>query len=280
MTRRLALACALLALTPGIAACDDSDDDAAKTGTSTVPLATASPSVVTPETAVTGTPEATSVRHAAAPPSVVAEGTAVAATPESTSQAAPAPTRDVPLGSEPPPFSPEDLAAMNKIEEASPTEEDVPQGFVSVRAEFRPNYVILERLGDPEAGRQLILETGRLNGYFVQFDGVQANALQIVGYIDLFVDAQGASVALRRAPEFQNVTDYQARDAPLLGDESAAFHFVFPQQGAEGYELAARVGRVVLTVSVYYRTNEGTLDEAIPLVQTLLSRLGEFAEGD
>jgi hypothetical protein len=186
------------------------------------------------------------------------------------------PAREVPLSSERPSFRPEDVAALKAAEGAALTEGDVPEGFVMVRGEFRPNFAVLERLGDPDAGEALLRETGRLNGYFVQFDGIEAGALQLTAYVDLFAADTGAALALRRAPEFQNVSRYETIPAPRLGDEAAAFYFSFPAQDAEAYELAVRTGRMVVTVTLFFPMGAGSLDPAVPLAHILLARLSDI----
>ncbi|MBI5289496.1 MAG: hypothetical protein HY873_11050 [Chloroflexi bacterium] len=251
----------LIAIAIAGAACDDGSGNDGPGSGPTPAIGSASPGKSTVSTLPSG--QATAER------AIVETATAVNAAPAATyapptpeptadqnASDAGVPAEDVYLGSEAPPPAITDgrEVSVARLRSAMLTADQLGEGYVSVTAEYIPNFRLIEASPAPELTRAVVLAGARVNGYRAAFDHVAPGGVEgaTLG-LELYANPTGASIAVKRAAELAGSADAIPLPAPEIGEQASLFRI--PYTTGVGYLAVFHRGSIMAMVLLTYRTD-------------------------
>jgi hypothetical protein len=135
-----------------------------------------------------------------------------------------------------------------------------------------------------EKGQAYLAETGRIEGWMVNYKRGNANVLlpqEIYDNVVLYSSISGAQIVIEKY-EDRYVTDFgwlELNDPPKIGDITRTF--VYKETDASGvtkvwYRLSFTYHNIFHGVNVYGYEKETSLDHAVSIAQTLLHNLEQL----
>lgn len=162
------------------------------------------------------------------------------------------------------------------------TLEDLPAGFYVDENETGPtsNRQIADTHPNPDEYSELLTQWGGVSGWRASFSrdpslGTLMQVQMIDNIVSIYQSAEGARLAMQYQPA-ELPPEARQVSVPRLGDQTQGYMLELTTQEltAVGYMLHLRVLSVLVSVRVIGLQGGISLDDAIPLAEIVLGRLG------